>query len=273
MIEAKATEGPSREPTIREGELVYLSLSDGKSFLLRMQRDTVFSTHQGTVAHNHMIGATWGAAVLSSSNKILYALRPRGVDHMMKLRRETNIMYPKDVFYLLAEMDLRPGDRVVELGSGSGSMTQALARAVSPGGLVFSYDLRPEFSELAQMNCRRAGISNVEFRLREAEQAIEPDVDAVFTDVPEPWRELSAIRAALRGSGRYAAGLPTYNQAEKLAVALERHGFGRIECVELLHRRILTREGKTRPEQRMVAHTMLLLSAVKLGAASEPDEG
>ncbi len=106
----------------------------------------------------------------------------------------------------------------------------------------------------------------MEFRSREPGDALEPGVDAVFTDVPEPWNEVGVIYEALRGSGRFAAGVPTFNQAEQLAVALERGGFATIETVEILVRSILARRGKTRPAHRMIGHTQLLVSAVRVQA-------
>jgi tRNA (adenine57-N1/adenine58-N1)-methyltransferase len=250
--------------TIRPGDQVLFLLEDGKTFLVRMESGKRHSTHRGSVDHDDIIGGEWGDVVLSMSGKSLSLLRPRGIDRMMKVQRRTNIMYPKDVAYLIAEMDLQSGDRVVELGCGSGSMTQALARAVSPGGQVISYDRRPEFLELARANCASAGITDVDFRDRQVGDALEPGVDAVFTDIPEPWSEIAVIRDALHGSGRFAAGIPTFNQAEKLATALDHYGFGLIETVELLRRSILARAGKTRPAHRMIGHTQLLTTAVKV---------
>ncbi len=258
--------------TIRSGEHVLFLLEDGKTFLVRMEPGQRHSTHRGSVDHDDIIGREWGDVVLSMSGGALSLLRPRGIDRMMKVHRRTNIMYPKDVAYLIAEMDLQSGDRVIEIGCGSGSMTQALARAVSPGGQVISYDRRPEFLELARDNCAVAGITDIDFRERQAGDALEPGVDAVFTDVPEPWAEIAVIRDALHGSGRFAAGIPTFNQAEKLATALDHYGFGLIETVEILRRSILARAGKTRPAHRMIGHTQLLTTAVKINRAEADSE-
>ena len=57
---------------------------------------------------------------------------------------------------------------------------------------------------------------------------------------------------------------PTFNQIEKMAEALRRHGFIRVESVELLERPLLAREGKTRPVQRMIGHTEFLVFGVRV---------
>ena len=253
--------------TIQPGDHVLFLLEDGKSFLVRMEPGERHSTHRGSVDHDDIIGGEWGDVVMSMSGKPLSLLRPRGIDRMMKVHRRTNIMYPKDVAYLIAEMDLQSGDRVIEIGCGSGSMTQALARAVSPGGQVISYDRRPEFLELARDNCASAGISDVDFRERQVGDELEPGVDAVFTDIPEPWSEMAVIRNALHGSGRFAAGVPTFNQAEKLAACLIGEGFAMVKTVEILVREILARPGRTRPAHRMVGHTQLLTTAISVRAS------
>jgi tRNA (adenine57-N1/adenine58-N1)-methyltransferase len=257
---------------IQAGDQVLVTLEDGKTFLLRLAPGKRHSMHKGALDHDDLIGREWGEVANTNTGAPVYLLRPRWIDRMMKVHRRTNIMYPKDVTYLIASLDIGPGSRVAELGSGSGAMTQALARAVSPGGAVFTYDRRPEFSELARSNCENAGIvEGVEYRIREAGDEIEPDVDAVLTDVPEPWVELPMIHRALRGSGRFAAGLPTFNQAENLAVGLENHGFAMIETLEIMVREILARAGRTRPAHRMIGHTMLLTTAVKVVTRPAPE--
>ncbi len=259
---------PGTEPvteTIRAGDQVLLALEDGKTFLIRIDRGKRHSSHRGTVDHDNVIGRDWGTTLTLNTGAAAFLLRPRWIDKMMKVHRRTNIMYPKDVAFLLADLDLGPGSRVIEIGSGSGAMTQALVGAVLPGGAVFSYDRREDFLELAERNCRLAGVrTGVEFRARGAGEELEPDVDAVFCDIPEPWVELQVIGEALRGSGRFAAGTPTYNQAERLAVALGEHGFALVRTVEILVREILARAGRTRPAHRMIGHTQLLTTAVKV---------
>lgn len=257
---------------IGAGEAVLLTLEDGKTFMVRPEPGKQHSSHKGAVAHDDIIGRPWGSVLRTNTGVEVCLLRPRWIDHMMKVKRRTNIMYPKDAAQILAHLSIGPGSRVVELGCGSGAMTQALVRSVLPGGTVYSYDRREEFLELAQRNLTGAGITEgVVLRLREPDAPLEAGVDAVFTDVPEPWAELPAIHAALVGSGRFAAGIPTFNQAELLAEALAAGGFTLIRTEEVLVREILARAGRTRPAHRMHAHTQLITTAAKM-LPSEPPE-
>lgn len=110
---------------------------------------------------------------------------------------------------LLAE--LRPGEDVLDLGSGGGIDVLLSARRVSPGGTAYGVDMTPEMLELANANKARAGVENVEFRQGSIEDLPLPDdsVDVVIsncvvnlsTDKDRVFRE--ALRV-LRPGGRFA---------------------------------------------------------------------
>ena len=247
-----------------KGSPVLLVLEDDRKFLVYLQPGRSFSTHKGAIQHDSLIGQAYGQIFKTSSESDILAVFPTWIDRMMKVQRRTNIMYPKDVGYLIAHLGIGPGDKVVELGSGSGAMTIALAHAVQPGGKIYTYDRREEHLRQAADNCERAGVpsSLVEFRLRGIGEALPDGVAAVTCDIPEPWDEVSAARECLIGSGRFASATPTFNQAERLASCLIGEKFAMVQTIEILVREILARPGRTRPGHRMVGHTQLLTTAV-----------
>lgn len=63
----------------------------------------------------------------------------------------------------------KPGDTVVDLGSGAGFDAFLAARAVGPAGRVIGVDMTPEMIARARANAARGGRANVEFRLGEIE--------------------------------------------------------------------------------------------------------
>ncbi len=62
-----------------------------------------------------------------------------------------------------AVADLRPGERVLDLGSGGGIDVLLSAKRVGPTGRVFGLDMTDEMLALAQRNAAEAGAANVEF--------------------------------------------------------------------------------------------------------------
>jgi SAM-dependent methyltransferase len=62
-----------------------------------------------------------------------------------------------------AVADLRPGERVLDLGSGGGIDVLLSARRVGPAGFVYGLDMTQEMLDLARRNAAQAGVTNVEF--------------------------------------------------------------------------------------------------------------
>lgn len=64
---------------------------------------------------------------------------------------------------------LKPGERVLDLGSGAGFDAFLAARRVGPAGMVIGVDMTPEMVAKARRNAEKGGYDNVDFRLGEIE--------------------------------------------------------------------------------------------------------
>lgn len=250
----------------QEGDLVLLMARNRKSFIVRLEQGGELHTHKGMIRFDDLIGQPLGREVRTHLGHPFLALQPSLHDLIKDLRRTTQIMFPKDIGYLLLKMNIGPGSRVVEAGTGSGGLTLALARAVGSMGHVFSYEVRADVISLARKNLARVGLlERVEIKERDIAQGFdEEDVDALFFDVRSPWDYVAPAWAALKGGGFFGAILPTTNQVSRLVRALPDVGFGVIEVVELLLRSYKAVPDRLRPTDRMVAHTGYLVFARKL---------
>src|SRR5467141_1938576 len=70
---------------------------------------------------------------------------------------------------------LRPGERVVDIGSGAGIDSLIAAKMVGPGGQVIGVDMTPAMLEMARKSASEAGAVHVEFREGLAESLPVPD--------------------------------------------------------------------------------------------------
>jgi tRNA (adenine57-N1/adenine58-N1)-methyltransferase len=189
---------------------------------------------------------------------------------MMKVRRTTTIVYPKDLGYLLLETAVGPGSRVIELGTGSGALTLVLAKLVAPDGVVYSYDRREDFIENARKNIERVGYAhNVEFSCVDvADKGFShTDVDAVFIDVPEPWAIVPKASEALKGGHHLVSWSPNVEQVKRTIETLESNNFKRIKVKEIIERELLVRLQGVRPRERGITHTAYLIRAQKIIAS------
>jgi SAM-dependent methyltransferase len=104
---------------------------------------------------------------------------------------------------------LRPGEVVLDLGSGGGFDAFLAARAVGPGGRVIGVDMTDAMLERARGNARRAGIDNVEFRKGTIEDlpVDGESVDVIISNCvinlsPEKERVFGEAFRVLRPGGR-----------------------------------------------------------------------
>lgn len=248
---------------VREGDLLLLLGQDGKRFLIRVQRDQQLHTHRGMISHNDLIGQPWGCAVASHLQHVFLVLKPSIHDLIMNIKRVSQIVYPKESGYMLLKMNIGPGSRVIEAGSGSGAFSIALAHAVRPHGRVYSYEWREEMAAVARRNLEYLGLSPyVDLKVRDIAQGFdEREVDALFLDVREPWLYLAQVQEALAGGGFFGAVVPTTNQLQELVRHLEAEHFAAIEVQEILLREYKPVPDRLRPADRMVGHTGYMVFA------------
>ena len=106
---------------------------------------------------------------------------------------------------------LKPGEVVVDLGSGGGLDVFLAAQVVGPQGKAIGIDMTPEMIALAEANKQRSGATNVEFHLATIDRLPLPDasVDCVISncvinlasDKPAVFREIARV---LKPGGRLA---------------------------------------------------------------------
>ena len=256
----------------RDGDLAQLVGLRHKHFIVPLKAGAKFESHRGIILHDELIGKQWGTQVFSHIGSPFFLLQPSLGDLLIDLPRTTQILYPKDIGFIFVTMGIGPGQTVMEAGTGSGSMTIALAYSVGPEGRVISYEVKPDVQNLARKNLTRFGFeSRVDFKLRDIQEGFdETDADSFFLDVPNPYDYLNQIRRALKPGGFLCCLLPTMNQVEKTLIALRQANFAFVEVCEMLLRFYQAEPSRLRPTDRMVAHTGYLIFARRIEPPEDP---
>ncbi|MGC9005796.1 MAG: tRNA (adenine-N1)-methyltransferase, partial [Candidatus Micrarchaeia archaeon] len=118
---------------------------------------------------------------------------------------------------------------------------------------------REEFAEIIRENVEKAGLENVEIKLKDAGEGIdEKDVDLITMDTPEAVLLLENAYSSLKKGGYAVAYLPNVEQASELYLKAEKL-FEEVFMLENIVREYEVREKGTRPEHFGLFHTAYLV--------------
>lgn len=254
-------------------DLAQLVSPTNKSITVRLIAGGKLETHRGILYFDDLIGKPWGSQVETHTGHIYFLLQPVLADILQETRRNTQIMYPKDIGFILLKMSIGAGSVVVEAGTGSGALTTALAWSVGDKGHVISYDMRSEMQKLAKKNLERLNLANyVTLKNKNIGEGFEEEnVDAVFLDLPNPYEYMGKVRACLKPGGQFGCILPTTNQVSRLLFELYRENFAFVDVCEILLRFYKPAATRLRPTDRMIAHTGYLIFARSVTYIKKPE--
>ncbi len=123
---------------------------------------------------------------------------------------------------------------VVESGTGSASLTHSLARTVSPGGQVHTFDFHQARVETAREEFSAHGLDGVVIAARAdacGEEGfgrhLDGVADAVFLDLPHPWDAIANAKRALKktGEARMCSFSPCIEQVQRATCKMREEGF------------------------------------------------
>ena len=250
--------------TMQENDLVLIAYRD-KKYLKRLELEKSFHGKGGILPFSAVIGSPWGTRFGEYD-----VFRPTIEDIIMYgVRRETQIVFPKDAFFICSKLDLKAGSRILEIGAGSGALTLLLSRMAGPDGHVVSLEKEERHYKNARKNLDKfLQVPNVELLHMDVVEFDGREFDAAFIDVREPWFYTDRVRDFLKGSAMLGMIVPTANQVSETLQAL-RQSFGDVEVMEILFRKYKTLAARLRPEDRMVGHTGYLMFARKIEMVRE----
>ena len=230
-----------RDDFVSEGDTVIIRRGTTIEPLI-IKADAQYQLTAGLFRHNDIIGKPFGCMMYSHNKKMtMTIMAPTPELWTLALPHRTQILYSSDISLICLQLEITPGSFVVESGTGSGSLTHALARAVGESGHVHTCEFHKERSEAAAAEFAEHGLDNVitcnHRNVCTEGFGISDKADAVFLDLPCPWDAIPhAITAFSVNGGRLCSFSPCIEQVQKCCLALQEQGFEEIQTFEGIER-------------------------------------
>jgi tRNA (adenine57-N1/adenine58-N1)-methyltransferase len=250
---------------VRKNDSVVLVDSAYRKFFVDTNGKTDKIKGVGVINPFILFGKKYGEQI-EIGNKQFWILQPSLQDKLQGLKRQAQIILPRDSAHIIMNCSIESGHKVLEVGIGSGSLTIALANAVAPNGKVISYDIRKDFIEHAMNNLKTAKLDiYVKTKEKDVKKGIaEKDLDAVILDIPDPWKAVSHAWKSLKTGGYLCCYSPLISQVEKTVKEIKKHSFIEVKTFENIQREMIVSEYGTRPSFDMLGHTGYLTFARKV---------
>ncbi|KAK9474617.1 tRNA methyltransferase complex GCD14 subunit-domain-containing protein [Dipodascopsis tothii] len=264
------------KPAISEGDLTLVWLTrDNIKPLKPKQAEKAEDEHAqytlhtrfGSFPYKTMIGKPFGTQLASTSSTkagFCHLLQPTPELWSLSLPHRTQIVYTPDASYLVQRLRIRPGTKVIEAGTGSGSFTHALARTVrtqeaARSGRVWTFEFHEPRYEAARQEFEDHGLQDVvaSFHRDVCKDGFDVlaegtlDASAVFLDMPSPWQAIPHLKRQLSQTKitRICCFLPCMEQVQQAIETLRAEGWQDIQMVEIAARKWEARkEMLRRPE-------------------------
>ncbi|KAF7797489.1 hypothetical protein EIP86_008688 [Pleurotus ostreatoroseus] len=228
---------------IAEGDVVIIWLTRDLVQPLVVQRGKELNMRFGVYRHADLIGVPYGSKVGSRNGKgFIHVLRPTPELWTLALPHRTQILYLADIAFVTSWLDIKPGSKVIEAGTGSGSFSHSTARTIGPAGHLWSYEFHQMRAEKAREEFTRHGMDQIvtltHRNVCKDGFTVVDTVDAVFLDLPAPWDAIQHAKVALRKdrTTRICCFSPCMEQVLRTVSALNEAGFTEITMYETLMR-------------------------------------
>ncbi len=239
----------------------------GRIYFENVGDNEFISTHKGNISIEDIEQADWGSVITTHKGHPYRIVEVDINDYIMfGLKRETQIIYPKDSGFITVNLGIKSGDKIFECGCGSGALTLVMANVVSPNGKIFCYERKERFINLAKKNLQFNNLKDyvvIKEKDLENDEIDEKDFDTAFIDTKEPWKIIEKVSISLKPGRKLGILVPTFNQIVEVLKELKRVKHFDISVKEILLREFKTIPDRVRPEDRMVAHTGFLIFSRK----------
>lgn len=228
----------------QENEVICLFGGYNEVYRFKLKKNATLSTRHGVFHAEDIIYQTYGTTIYARNKpkkslillKLTAELNTHCIDYV------TQIVYTHDIALATVWLNLFSGAKIIETGTGSGSVTVSFARSVGSNGRVYTFEANSDRYQNFRKLIDDLKLTNVEIENRDVyEKGLQPSAeesenfaDGVFLDLPEPWRVLKHVKKVLKPCSVVVSFSPSIEQVLETKEEMNRQGFQDIESIEII---------------------------------------
>ncbi|GAO52653.1 protein GCD14 [Saitoella complicata NRRL Y-17804] len=235
--------------TISEGDLVLAWITRDNIQPIIVTPGKIFNNRFGSYHHEDMLNLRYGSQMLSKTGHgFIHLLHPTPELWTLSLPHRTQILYTPDIAFVTSMLALKPGSKMIESGTGSGSFTHALVRTVGGTGKVWTYEYHERRFEAAKEEFIEHGMLGDGLPLTITHRDVckegfdiegeTLDAHAAFLDLPAPWEAIPHLSRVIskKRQIRLCCFSPCIEQVQRTLAALRANGWSDLQMFEIVHR-------------------------------------
>lgn len=267
---------------IKENDWVLFKDQKGKEWLRKITITGSLDTHKGNLLFSDVIEKEYGSEIVySKGNGKLLVLEPNLEQIQLHMPHATNIIYSMDASLLCFKANIKRGNKVLEIGTGSGGLTLFLATFLYEDPAFFekidcpiiSVDARTDHQKTAITNLKNFKLDHlVDFRIGDFDQTNPIEeisahyFDAVFVDISTPWTVLEQVSNYLKYGKSVVIFVPNWAQIEKTVFEAEKsEKYTVVDVFEIFRRPMIVDAIRhiTRPLTRSIVYSGVIIHLIR----------
>ncbi|MEN2497098.1 MAG: tRNA (adenine(58)-N(1))-methyltransferase catalytic subunit trmt61a [Marteilia pararefringens] len=242
------------------GDSIFILDSTHKVTLVKLEDGKYFGLK--SIPHRLIQRYSFGSK-LNYKNDWCILLRPSPYLFCRYKRTVTATIRFKDAASICSLLDLKPGSKVLECGTGSGRLSYAILQSIAPNGELKSFEINEKCAEYVLPIIESFGYSSI-FSITIRDVCLDGFLcaeywaDAIVLDLPSPCSVLENAKQCLKNSGRIVCYVPVIGTLQDVVDGLLQLSFTDIQCFEFSNRVYNVPISKVKHPQRKQAVTSVL---------------
>ncbi|KAI9021020.1 S-adenosyl-L-methionine-dependent methyltransferase [Phycomyces nitens] len=214
-----------------------------KFFVGPLEVDSKRDIKGAIIAHADVINKPARTIIRAHKGNTGYMLHfPTLEEYVLNVPRACTPIYPKDASAIVQMLDIEPGHRILEAGTGNGALTLHLARAVGQDGKVDTFEIREPHARTAEKHVARFSrgryLPTIAFHHgsvmdKVSQVGTNGCYDGLILDMPEPNLAWPVLLPYLRNDRFLVCYLPNMTQVLQLAGQLRGQHLVLEDCMEV----------------------------------------